>query len=393
MTATPVLPDVNLSNAATRQIAAFRKQFGEGHFYLACHAALPLALTPDLLYYLWANFQRDIHGRLLDIPWIAVTDLLLSSLCEPVGYELYEMDVAIQKALILQLQQDPCFGQERVRELADFVMAYVAQQLESSDLDMRDFAQTQNWRAVAYTNPAEAAHSIASVLAQLSLEDSTEWIRMSALLETLAEPLSDYPSLLTYAAAMADFLRGKEAEAAAKFGQILDVAEQFQVAGVNLPVPAKMVPTYPEPVASLQPNWAFRLDFLRQHYRWLTLGAVTTCSLVGIVFYLTKNQDPPINIASSPNILAVSIPICVSVSSSVPAFSNPFYLPLSANPFANSAFSKSFGLSFSTNTIRIPESICLSSFFSIRNTTSFPHTLRSICSTIRDTAITASFVF
>jgi len=303
---TTTLPDVSQSNPVTRRVEAFRKQFGERHFYLACHAALPLALTPDLLYCLWANFQRDIHGRLLNIPWIAVADLLLSGLCETVGYELYEMEVAIQHELILQLQQDPCFGQERIRELADFVMDYVVQQLESPDLDMREFARGQKWRAVAYTNPAEAAHTIAAVLAQTDLADSTEWIRMTALLEKLEDPLSDYPSLLAYAVAMADFLRGNEANAAAKFGQILGTADRLQVAGVNLPVPVKRVSARPEPVRSSPSNWIplTNFNFLRQYYRQLIVGAVATCSLIGVIFYLPKIHKPPAKIDSS----ATSLP-------------------------------------------------------------------------------------
>jgi hypothetical protein len=73
---------------ATQRIEVFRRRFGDGHFYLACHAALPIALTPDLLYCLWANFQRDVSGEVLEIPWIAVSDVLLH-LCDEVGHELY----------------------------------------------------------------------------------------------------------------------------------------------------------------------------------------------------------------------------------------------------------------------------------------------------------------
>ncbi|HEY9626108.1 MAG TPA: serine protease [Coleofasciculaceae cyanobacterium] len=278
------------SKAAIRQVENFRQQFGEGHFYLACHAALPVALTPDLLYCLWVNFQRDVHGGLLNIPWIAVTDLLLSSLCETVGHELYEIDAAIQRELMAQLQRDPRFGQERIQELANFVIVYVAQQLESPEPDIRDFAQTQKWRAVAYINPKKAANDISTTLAQLSLTDITEWIRMATLLETLATPLSDYPSLLTYAAAMADFLRGKEAEAAIKFQQILNMANQLQVAGVHLPVPAKVASSRPEPVPIPNLNWISIIDFVRQHYRWLAISTFILCGLVGTSFYVPKSQ-------------------------------------------------------------------------------------------------------
>lgn len=52
---------------AQRRIAAFTKKFDYPHLYLAYHAALPLALTPDLLYCIWGNFPRDIHQEPLGI--------------------------------------------------------------------------------------------------------------------------------------------------------------------------------------------------------------------------------------------------------------------------------------------------------------------------------------
>src|SRR5581483_3331630 len=109
-------PDV-----AQKRIAAFHKSFGEAHLLLAQHAAFPLAFTPDLLYRLWANFQRNIHGKKLNIPWIAVADLLLSPLCNEVGQELYEMDITIRNELLKALQEHTNFGQQRIEELCSFL--------------------------------------------------------------------------------------------------------------------------------------------------------------------------------------------------------------------------------------------------------------------------------
>src|SRR5205823_10543157 len=99
---------------ARRRISSFSERFGRTHLYLAYHAAFPLALTPDLLYRLWANFQHDIHGKRLNIPWVAVADLLLSSLCDEVGYEIYEMNVAIRNALLSDLTTNHYFGNQRI---------------------------------------------------------------------------------------------------------------------------------------------------------------------------------------------------------------------------------------------------------------------------------------
>jgi CheY-like chemotaxis protein len=222
---------------AHRRIEAFGKRFGEAYLYLAYHAAFPLALTPDLLYRLWANFQRDIHGEVLNIPWIAVADLLLSSLCDEVGHELYEMEKEVRNALLSELKANPRFGTERINELSDFLLAYVRQQLDSPDIDTRDFAQAQRWTALAYTRPTEAAREIATALSRLKLEDTAEWVRMASLVETFAEPLTEFEPLLIYTRGMADFTRGNQEGTAAQFSKVRGQQHEVKVAGVRLNLP------------------------------------------------------------------------------------------------------------------------------------------------------------
>lgn len=227
---------------AYRRIESFRKRFGEPHLYLAYHAAFPLALTPDLLYRLWANFQRDIHGEVLNIPWIAVADLLLSSLCDEVGHELYEMDGAVRKALLSELEASPRFGNQRINDLSDFLLAYVQQQLDSPDLDTRDFAQAQRWTALAYTRPGEAAHDLALALSKLKLDDRAEWVRMASLVETFAEPLKGFEPLLVYSRAMGNWVRGDQVRTAFEFGKLSGRKKQVDVEGVILSIPEPLMP-------------------------------------------------------------------------------------------------------------------------------------------------------
>jgi O-acetyl-ADP-ribose deacetylase (regulator of RNase III) len=229
----------------TRRIEAFHQRFGEAHLDFAYHAAFPLALTPDLLYRLWANFQRDIHGEALKIPWLAVADLLLSSLCDEVGYELYEMEIEVRNALLRELKVNPCFGEKRIHELSDFLLVYVKQQLESHDPDMRDFAQVQTWTALAYTKPSEAAREIASTLAKLKLEEKAEWIRMASIVETFAEPLAGFEPLLIYARGMASFVRNDIKRAASEFSKVYEQqGKQINVAGINLKIPLNIDSLY-----------------------------------------------------------------------------------------------------------------------------------------------------
>ena len=73
-----------------------------------------------MLYTMWANFQRDISGKVLKIPWIAVADILLSCLCNEIGYELYEMGLNVRNLLLSELKNDPKFGNDRIQELSIF---------------------------------------------------------------------------------------------------------------------------------------------------------------------------------------------------------------------------------------------------------------------------------
>ena len=223
-----------------RRIEYFTKRFGKGHLYLAYHAAFPLALKPDLLYSLWANFQQDIHGKVLGIPWIAVADILLSSLCDEVGYELYEMDVAVRKELLRGLQSDERFGKQRINQLSDFLLEYVREQLRSDDPEIQDFAKTQQWIALAYTQPSKAARELALAFSKLEQQESAELLRMASLTETFAEPLVGFQPLLIYARGMGKFARGNLEAAKAEFGKVLKGAKDIQVAEVNLPVPEQI---------------------------------------------------------------------------------------------------------------------------------------------------------
>ncbi|MEO1376998.1 MAG: pentapeptide repeat-containing protein [Cyanobacteria bacterium J06635_10] len=228
---------------AIRRINSFEKSFGKSHLYLAYHAAFPLALTPELLYHLWANFQQDIDGEAIDIPWVAVGDILLSNLCEEVGNELYEMDVEIRSELLQRLKQDPKFGQQRIIQLSDFLLQYVQQQLKSDDIDIREFAKVQKWTALAYTQPSEVAHQIAQHFQSLQIAASTpadeaEFIRMASLLETFVEPLveAQLEPLLVYARGMASFARGDLEEATEQLGKVTENGK-VHIAGVDLAIP------------------------------------------------------------------------------------------------------------------------------------------------------------
>ena len=225
---------------ARQRIESFGKRFGKKHLCLAYHAAFPLALSPDLLYSLWANFQQDIYGKVLDIPWIGVADLLLSSLCDEVGYELYEMNLVVRNELLRQLQSDERFGKQRINELSDFLLEYVHKQLLSDNPDIQDFAKTQQWIALAYTQPTQAARELALAFSKLDRLESAELLRMASLMETFTEPLAEFQPLLIYARGMGNFARGDLEAAKSEFGKVLNGRNYIEIAGFSLPVPEQI---------------------------------------------------------------------------------------------------------------------------------------------------------
>lgn len=226
---------------AARRIALFEKRFGQAHLFLAYHAAFPLVLTSDLLYSLWINFRQNIRGQALNIPWIAVADLMLSSLCNEVGYEIYQMDATVRQELLNRLQKDDCFGKRRIEELSKFLLDYIRQQLQSDDLEIQNIAKAQRWAALGYTRPHKTTYELALAFSQLDFDHPAEILRMLALLEALALPRQEFQSLLNYAHGIAAFVRGNMELAARLLNDLVDVNNQIRIAGVSLPTPTPVL--------------------------------------------------------------------------------------------------------------------------------------------------------
>ena len=229
-------PDAKYS--AERRIAAFVRHFGDAHLYLAYHAALPLGLTPDLVYRIHAEFQHDCRNEQLHIPWIATADLLLSNLCSEVGRELYEIDGAVREILLERFEIHPRFGRTRLYELAYFLNAYVQTQLRaSSDPDTQDYAKTQQIAAWAYIAPKQAVKKLAIELSDNrdNLDERTDLYRISSITHALAEPLKEYKPLLTYARAMGNYALDRITEAQDDFRQL---GKNSHVLGIDLNIPS-----------------------------------------------------------------------------------------------------------------------------------------------------------
>ncbi|WP_017314574.1 formylglycine-generating enzyme family protein [Mastigocladopsis repens] len=229
---TPLTHSNSTEKFSHPRLNAFAKRFGEVHVDFACHAAFPLALTPELLYCLRENF-------LPHAPWIAVADILLF-LCDPVGYQLYELEGEVRNELLVKLKNR--FDEKRLDELSDFMVAYIRQQLKTNERADQDLGAAPQWTALAYIKPKEAVHDIAQTLQRaLAHKNPAEWVQLTSLIESYADvnPLieSGFQPLLRLARGWDAKARGESEAAAAEFNQLGQPGKQIQIGKVKFKIP------------------------------------------------------------------------------------------------------------------------------------------------------------
>ncbi|WP_445637348.1 hypothetical protein NSTC745_02445 [Nostoc sp. DSM 114161] len=197
---------------AVREILAFERSFGSKHLMLACHAALPLILTPELLNLIHINFLDDKQ-----IPWFAEVDFLLSSLCRPIDDGVYEVEPSIREVLLLELEKK--FGLERPSSLANFLQFYLD---EKSGLKQSlEVTRTQLWIAQAYIDPNKIIIELTNLLeSSLSQNNDifslSQKIQVTRMLEILTDALqhtnqwNKYQYLIGNSRVVAKMLYGDE---------------------------------------------------------------------------------------------------------------------------------------------------------------------------------------
>ncbi len=245
-----VLPEILRGNDALQRVTAFARKYGPAHITLAMHASLPFGLTPEMLHLIRVNFVSNA-------PWIAEADVLLSPLCREVGGELYEMLPETRELLLDELKTYPEFGIARVKELAEFVYEYSARALRMGDTaaiaEMCDFYQAQQWVALAYTRPEEAAQSLALAFKEeFQTENRAEVIRVARLAQGLAAPLLSQERILLYSVGVEKLAVGEPQSAWDFFEAIGPFNQAVSIGGVELPSPASIWPVAAAPTMSEQ---------------------------------------------------------------------------------------------------------------------------------------------
>lgn len=177
-----ILPDnfpiENLPPAERYKVEAFYDQFvvkknqeyGMGHFLLACYAAMPVVITPDLLYKLWLNFTNYYYGQEQQINHVAVADLLLSPLVQETGYETFEMPVEVKNAFLTywksELEDGNYFQMPALETIAKFLLGYSRVFRTNDPRADEAFRQAQEITAWSYLDTNRASAMLMNMLEQ-----------------------------------------------------------------------------------------------------------------------------------------------------------------------------------------------------------------------------------
>ncbi|MFN0087921.1 MAG: formylglycine-generating enzyme family protein [Blastocatellia bacterium] len=229
-----------ISQSGRQAVERFLRRFSSSagaYRSLACHAALPFVLTPELLNYLRCEFLAD-HTN-----WVAEADLLLSDLCEEIGYEQFAMKLDVRAWLLAEMKRDERLGPARMEQVARRLLAWVGHTQRNNSRFRPHEMQAQRWGAMVYLKERreEAVREMAAALkASHGIEGRAvagedlvrgERLRVSEIIQNLAAQLEEYPELVEYAEETTRILnRGKRAATAAA-----TFSKSIAVAGVELP--------------------------------------------------------------------------------------------------------------------------------------------------------------
>jgi formylglycine-generating enzyme required for sulfatase activity len=221
---------------AELKVARFERRFEPSYRLLACYAALPLVLTPELVHYLRVQFLKTEH-----VPWVAEADLLLSDLCYSVGYEQYAMDSAIRDYLVSELQSR--VGQQKIEAVARLLIRYVQHLAKSNSYLTPHELQSQQWAAMVFIaeQRGQAVQQIARAYkksveeveetGKVGLPSRAEMLRLSRITKELAPQINEYEGLMAYAKLISQVLAGPYTVEPEQFDH------SYNVEGVSLALP------------------------------------------------------------------------------------------------------------------------------------------------------------
>ncbi|MEI2580272.1 GUN4 domain-containing protein [Scytonema sp. PRP1] len=141
------------SKLVERRLNDFKRRCGkdgDAALQLAYHAAMPVALNPELLHFLRINFFLDPPEQL---PYTVEFEFLSSGLCREIDAELYEIEPEIRSELLQELMSRKD-AHQRIRDIATLLWQYV--EYHSPWADRVELERAQQLTALNFLDPAKA---------------------------------------------------------------------------------------------------------------------------------------------------------------------------------------------------------------------------------------------
>lgn len=175
---------------AEYRIQLFERQYGSLALQLARYGAFPLVVTSELLYCLREQFVPEC-------PWYHVGDILLSGLCNTIGYDLYEMQGSTRNLLLKN------FSKPDLSELQKFMTTYIQERINLLTTRLsKHHSDWIQWTALACLEPTQAKQEIEKKLKEIALTDPKDRFHWAVLVEGFADFLlleGFYPLLMDHA--------------------------------------------------------------------------------------------------------------------------------------------------------------------------------------------------
>ena len=231
--------EVHEAYAALEQFAA---DYGRDPLLLLMHAAVPETLRPDLLNLIRVNFLAA-HGPDPSLE----ADVLFSPLSTALGGGYYRIDPQVRWHCLVMLRSLHRHApRPRIRRIAELLWRYVeAREHQASrvaDPQMAEFLDIQRWVALAFLEPASAAHAFADALRQVGTTGSTVALRLGGLASAIEVPLAGQPELLAYARGLDALAGGNEEEAVRLLGAL--GSDEIRVGDIVLKAPGAVLAAY-----------------------------------------------------------------------------------------------------------------------------------------------------
>jgi len=225
--------------AALEQYVA---DYGRDPLLLLMHAAVPETLRPDLLNLIRVNFLAA-HGPDPSLE----ADVLFSPLATALGGGYYRIDAQVRWHCLVMLRSlyrhDP---RPRIRRIAELLWRYVEarehQASRAADPQLAEFLDIQRWVALAFLEPASAAHAFADALRQTHADGSTVALRLGGLAAAIELPLAGQPELLAYARGLDALASGNDADAERLLGALGN--DEIRVGDIVLKAPEAVLADY-----------------------------------------------------------------------------------------------------------------------------------------------------